>query len=129
LKRWLVKTDPDTYAYADLVREGATRWEGVKNALALRHLRAMAKDDPVLVYETGGVKAIVGTAFVQKGPYLHEGASVVDLRVGKPFLRPVTLAEVRGDRFFNDFSLVRMGRLSVIPVSEEQWRRLAESPA
>lgn len=125
MNRWLVKTDPDTYAFADLVREGKTRWEGVKNPLALRHLRAMASGDPVLVYETGALRAIVGTATVARAPYLHEGAPVVDLRAGKPLLRPMTLAEVKGDPFFRDFSLVRMGRLSVLPVSAEQWKRLA----
>jgi len=129
MKRWLVKTDPDTYSFADLVREKKARWDGVANPLALKHLRAMAEADEVLVYETGDVKAIVGTAVVARGPYPDPEQKdprfvVVDLRAGKALLRPVTLAEVRGDAFFKDFSLVRMGRLSVIPVSEEQWKRL-----
>lgn len=132
MKRWLVKTDPDTYSFADLVREKKARWDGVANPLALKHLRAMAEADEVLVYETGDVKAIVGTAVVARGPYpdpeqKDQRFVVVDLRAGKALLRPVTLAEVRGDAFFRDFSLVRMGRLSVIPVSEEQWKRLVPS--
>ncbi len=130
MKRWLVKTDPGTYAFADLVREKKARWDGVANPLALKHLRAMAESDEVLVYETGDVKAIVGTAVVARGPYpdpeqTDPRFAVVDLRAGKALARPVTLAEVRGDPFFRDFPLVRMGRLSVIPVSEEQWKRLA----
>ena len=129
MKRWLVKTDPDTYSFADLVREKKARWDGVANALALKHLRAMGEGDAVLVYETGDVKAIVGTATVARGPYPDPAQTdprfvAVDLHAGKALARPVTLAEVRGDPFFKDFSLVRMGRLSVIPVSEEQWKRL-----
>jgi len=129
VNRWLVKTDPGTYAFADLVREGRTCWEGVKNPLALRHLRAMAAGDEVLVYETGDVRAIVGSAFVARGSYPDPKQKdprfvVVDLRGARPFLRPVSLAEVKGDPFFRDFSLVRMGRLSVMPVSDAQWKRL-----
>jgi len=130
MKRWLVKTDPETYSFADLVREKKARWDGVANPLALKHLRAMSEGDAVLVYETGTVKAIVGLATIARGPYPDPNQkdprfAVVDLHAGAPLPRPVTLAEVRGDPFFKDFSLVRMGRLSVIPVTEEQWKRLA----
>ncbi len=129
MKRWLVKTDPDTYSFADLVRAGTARWDGVKNALALRHLRAMAAGDPVLVYETGAVKAVVGTAVVAKAPYPDPKGKdprlvVVDLRAGKTAGRPVTLAAAKGDPILRDCALVRMGRLSVMPVTDAQWKRL-----
>jgi uncharacterized protein YbbK (DUF523 family)/predicted RNA-binding protein with PUA-like domain len=130
MDRWLLKTDPDTYSFADLERDGTTRWDGVSNALALRHLRAMAAGDAVLVYETGDVKAIVGTATVAKGAYADPKAKdprlvVVDLRAGKRLARPVLLAAVKADRSLADFPLVRMGRLSVMPVTAAQWERIA----
>ncbi len=130
MNRWLVKTDPDTYSFADLAEEGTARWDGVGNALALRHLRAMAAGDEVLVYETGGVKAVVGTATVAKGPYPDPKAGdpklvVVDLRAGARLATPVALAAVKADPALKDLALVRMGRLSVMPVTEIQWMRLA----
>jgi len=129
VNRWLLKTDPDTYSFADLAKEGTACWDGVKNALALRHLRAMAAGDRVLVYETGSVKAVVGTASVAKGSYPDPKSKdprlvVVDLQAGKPLRRPVTLAAVRADPGLADLGLVRMGRLSVMPVTEAQWARL-----
>jgi predicted RNA-binding protein with PUA-like domain len=127
--RWLVKTEPGAYSFADLLREGTTRWEGVKNALALRHLRAMAAGDGVLIYETGGVKAVVGTATVARGAYPDPRGKdpklvVVDLRAGRALGKPVTLAAIKADPAFRDFALVRMGRLSVMPVTAAQWDRL-----
>lgn len=132
VNRWLVKSDPDAYSFADLEREGTTRWEGVKNALALRHLRSMARGDRVLVYETGAVRAVVGTAVVAKGPYPDPRAEdprlvVVDIHAGKRLVAPVTLAAVRADPALRDLALVRMGRLSVMPVTAAQWKRLVAS--
>ena len=130
VSRWLVKTDPDTYSFADLAREGTTRWEGVKNALARRHLSSMKRGDAVLVYETGGVKAVVGMATVAKGPYPDAGskdpkAVVVDLRAGKALPSPVPLAAAKSDPVLAKSPLVRMGRLSVMPVTDEEWARLS----
>jgi predicted RNA-binding protein with PUA-like domain len=130
VNRWLVKTDPDAYAFSDLAREGATRWEGVRNALARRHLAAMRKGDAVLVYETGAVKAVVGTATVARGPYPDPGsrdpkAVVVDLRAGKPLRAPFPLAAARADPILAASLLVRMGRLSVMPLAAAEWARLA----
>jgi len=129
MNRWLVKTDAEDYSFRDLRLDGTMRWDGVANALAQKHLRAMAKGDPVLVYETGKVRAVVGTAVVARGPYRDPGAEdprrvVVDLRVGEPLRRPVTLAAAKADPALRGSVLVRMGRLSVMPVTERQWVRI-----
>jgi predicted RNA-binding protein with PUA-like domain len=118
---WLVKADPDDYGFAELVRDGETAWSGVANALALRHLAAMRRGDRCFVYETGKVRAVVGTARVAAAG--RDGAPT-RLAVGRPLTRPVTLAEVKADPAFRDFALVRQGRLSVMPVPEPLARRL-----
>ena len=126
---WIVKTEPSTYSYADLARQNTAVWDGVKNNLALKHLRQMKPGDRVLVYHTGDEKAVVGIAEVtsdaypdpkQKDPKL----AVVDLRVVERLSRPVPLAEIKMDRAFADLALVRMGRLSVMPVSADQFKRI-----
>ncbi len=125
--RWLVKTDPGTYSWADLLRAKGATWDGVANALALRHLRAMRRGDGVLVYETGAVKAVVGTARCASDAYpdpKDASLAVVDLRAGKSLPRPVTLAEVKADPAFAASPLVRMGRLSVMPVGATEWDRI-----
>ncbi len=118
---WLVKSDPDTYSFADLVRDRRTVWDGVANAAALGHLRAMKRGDEVLVYESGAVKAIVGRARIAAGPRPDPGQDdprrvVVDLAAGAPLPAPVTLAAIKSDPAFRDFALVRISRLSVMPV-------------
>lgn len=130
MNRWLVKSDPDDYSFADLLRDGSTAWTGVRNPLAQRHLRSMREGDAVLVYETGGVKAIVGTAVVAKDPYpdpRKPALVAVDLRAGKPLAKPVTLSAAKADAALRDFPLVRMGRLSVMPVTDAQWKRLGST--
>jgi len=129
MPRWLVKSDPETYAFDDLVRERRARWDGVANALALRHLGAMRPGDEVLVYESGKVKAVVGRARVVSAPYPDPAADdpklvVVDLEAGARLARPVPLAAVRADPAFAAFELVRQSRLSVMPVPDALWRRL-----
>jgi predicted RNA-binding protein with PUA-like domain len=129
MSRWLVKSDPETYAFDDLVRERRARWDGVANALALRHLAAMRPGDEVLVYESGKVKAVVGRARVVSAPYPDPAADdpklvVVDLEAGARLARPVPLADVRADPAFAAFELVRQSRLSVMPVPGEHWKRL-----
>ncbi len=126
---WLVKTEPDDYSFDDLVRDGRTRWDGIKNALALKHLRQMKKGDEVLIYHTGKQKALIGTAAVVRAPHPDPEKddpklAVVDLKAGKALPAPVTLAAVKADRSFADFALVRMPRLSVMPVTAAQKRRL-----
>lgn len=126
---WLLKTEPSAYSHADLVRDGTTVWDGVKNPVALKHLAAMRPGDTVLIYHTGGEKAAVGFATVASAPFPDPKKKdprlvVVKLAAGKALARPVTLAQVKADRAFADFALARLPRLSVMPVTPDQWRRL-----
>lgn len=126
---WIVKTEPSTYSYADLAGQKTAVWDGVKNNLALKHLRAMKPGDQVLVYHTGDEKAVVGVAQVVSQPYpdpkqKDPKLTVVDLRAEGKLPRPVPLGEIKQDRAFADLGLVRIGRLSVMPVSAEQFKRL-----
>ena len=128
---WILKTEPSTYSFADLRREGRTRWDGIANAVALKHLRAMRRGDRALIYHTGDEKRMVGLATVAGDPYPDpagddERSVVVDLEAGEPLDTPVTLAQVKGDPAFADLGLVRMSRLSVVPVPEPLWTRLLE---
>ncbi len=124
--RWLVKEEPTNYSYDQFVADGATVWSGVKNPLAQRHLRAMKKGDRVFYYHTGKEKAVIGTATVTiaASPDPNDATGklmVVEMAPGKKLKRPVTLAEIKACGRFPDFSLVRLPRLSVMPVTEEQW--------
>jgi predicted RNA-binding protein with PUA-like domain len=127
---WILKTEPSEYSFADLRREGRARWDGISNAVALKHLRSMQRGDRALIYHTGDEKRMVGLATVASDPYRDpagdERSVVVDLEPGEPLGVPVTLAQVKADPAFADLGLVRMGRLSVVPVPEPQWRRLLE---
>lgn len=130
MNRWLVKSDPDEYSAADLERDGLTAWTGVKNATALIHLRAMKAGDPVLLYHTGDAKAVVAAATVAAGPRPEPDDPtgklvVVDLAFDRWLKAPVPLAAIKADPAFKDFALVRIGRLSVMPVTEAEWKRLA----
>jgi predicted RNA-binding protein with PUA-like domain len=126
---WLLKTEPDHYSYADLERDGATIWDGVANNTALMHIRTMQPGDLALIYHTGDQRQAVGLAEITSPPYPDPRAGdpklvVVDLRPLRRLPQPVTLAAVKADPAFADFALVRQGRLSVVPVTPEQWRKL-----
>lgn len=126
---WLLKTEPEHYAYADLVRDGQTIWDGVSNNAALLHMRAMQPGDQALIYHTGDERQAVGVAEIISAPYADPQAGdaklvVVDVKPLRLLPRPVTLSAVKADASFADFALVRQGRLSVVPVSAEQWARL-----
>ena len=128
-KRWLVKTEPSTYAYADLAREGRTAWTGVKNTTAQLHLRAMRLGDEVLVYHTGDEKAVVGTAHVAKAPYPDPTAAgtklvCVDLVPLAPLPAHLPLARIKTDPVFAGWDLLRISRLSVMPVPDPIWARV-----
>jgi predicted RNA-binding protein with PUA-like domain len=128
---WILKTDADTYAFDQLARERRAVWDGVSNSLALKHIRSMRKGDQALIYHSGDEKALVGLARIASGPYPDPKAgdprlAVVDVEAGERLARPVTLAAVKADPAFADLGLVRMSRLSVIPVPPEQWQRLLE---
>jgi predicted RNA-binding protein with PUA-like domain len=131
---WLLKTEPSTYSFDDLERDKRAVWDGVSNALALKHLRSMKRGDLAFIYHTGDEKQIVGIAEVTSDPYPDPKEKdarlvVVDLKPRERLPRPVTLSEVKADVEFRDFELVRMGRLSVMPVSEERWKKLVKMGA
>lgn len=126
---WLLKTEPDAYSFADLTRDGRTVWDGVSNALALKYIRSMQAGDQALIYHTGDERQVVGLAEIVSAPYADPDASdpklaVVDVRPLRALQQPVTLAAIKADPFFADFLLVRQGRLSVVPVTPEQWEKL-----
>lgn len=126
---WILKTDADTYPFEQLVRERRAVWDGVTNALALKHLRSMAKGDRAFIYHSGDEKALVGLATIASDPYPAPGAAnpkhvVVDVEAGKRLAAPVTLASIKADLAFAALGLVRMSRLSVMPVQPPQWKRL-----
>jgi predicted RNA-binding protein with PUA-like domain len=126
---WLFKTEPGSYAYAHLARDGRTTWDGVKNALALKHLAAVATGDEVLVYHTGDEKTAVGIARVTRGAYPDPKQKdarlvVVDLEPVRPLPRPVSLADMRANGKLAGFELLRLPRLSVMPVSAAQWAEI-----
>ena len=130
-QRWLFKTEPSTYSWAELARDRRTVWDGVKNALALKHLAAVATGDEVLIYHTGDEKAAVGIAKVMRGAYPDPKQKdvrlvVVDLQPVKALARPVALGEMRANRELAGFDLLRLPRLSVMPVSAEQWAAIME---
>ena len=129
MKRWLLKTEPSDYGYADLERAGKAVWDGVRNAVALKHLRSIRKGDEVLVYHTGAEKAVVGVARATSDPYpdpKDAALAVVELAPLRRLRRPLTLAEIKADPAFAAWELVRLPRLSVMPVPEPLALRLAK---
>ena len=129
--KWLLKTEPGTYSFADLERDGTTRWDGVSNNLALKHLRSTHHGDQVFIYHTGEERAVVGTAEITKDAYPDPKQKeprlvVVDLKAGKRLPRPVSLSEIKQQSALKDFALVRMSRLSVMPVNDAQWNLIME---
>lgn len=126
---WLFKTEPSTYSYDALVREGKAVWDGVSNPVALKNLRACKKGDRVIIYHTGDEKALIGLAEITREAYpdpkqKNEKLVVVEIKPGKKLKRPVTLAEVKARKEFADFALVRLPRLSVMPVTDAQYALL-----
>ena len=128
---WLFKEEPTEYAYADLERDGSAVWSGVTNALARQNLRKVAVGDRVFYYHTGREKAVVGEMRVVVGPKPDSSsddakAVVVEVEPVRALPRPVTLSAIKADADLADWELVRLPRLSVVPVSEDQWRRIEE---
>lgn len=127
---WLLKTEPSSYGYDDLERDGHATWDGVKNPVALANLRKMKEGDAVFVYHTGGEKAVVGTALVTRAAYPDPRAGdprlvVVDLEPTGRLARAVTLPELRKVAVFAESPLIRQPRLSVVPLTKAQWNALA----
>jgi len=126
---WLLKTEPSVYSYGDLERDQKTVWDGVSNNLALKHIRQVQKGDLALVYHTGEEKAIVGIAEVASAAYADPKQNdpklaVFELKPKRRLARAVSLAEVKANEKLKDFELVRMGRLSVMPVTDTVWKVL-----
>jgi predicted RNA-binding protein with PUA-like domain len=126
---WLFKSDPDVYGYPELEKDKQTVWDGVSNPLALKHLRSCKKGDQVFIYHSGAEKSIVGIAEITKEAYpdpkkKEEKLAVVEIKALKRVPRAVALSEIKAQKDFADFALVRMSRLSVMPVSEKQWQKI-----
>jgi predicted RNA-binding protein with PUA-like domain len=126
---WLLKTEPSVYSYADLEKEKRAVWDGVTNNLALKHIRSIRKGDLTFIYHTGEEKALVGIAEVTSDPYPDPKQKdakvvVVDIKPLERLSRPVTLTEVKTEPSLKNFELVRMPRLSVMPVTQAVWNQL-----
>ena len=118
---YLLKTEPTVYSFADLQREKTTVWYGVTNPVAVKHLREMSKGAKLVIYHTGDEKQAVGTATVESVDASDPKVPLVKIKVGKPIAKPVTLAQVKAHKLFSDSPLVRQGRLSVVPLSAQQF--------
>ena len=130
-KRWLFKTEPSEYSYDDLERDKKTVWDGVGNNLALKNLRQVKLGDEILIYHTGNERAIVGLAEAISEPYSDPNEKddhlvVINLKPKRRFPRPATLSEIKAAEALKEFDLVRLPRLSVMPVSKEYWQVLEE---
>jgi predicted RNA-binding protein with PUA-like domain len=126
---WLLKSEPHVYSYADLERDKKTIWDGVNNNLALKHIRTMKPGDLALIYHTGDERRAMGIAEVISEPYPdpslnEEKRAVVDVKAVRPLSQPVTLQQVKADSAFEGFDLLRISRLSVVPVSEKHWQHI-----
>lgn len=131
MARWLFKEEPTHYSFAQLQRDGGTVWNGVSNALARQHLRQVRRGDRVFFYHTGKEKAIVGEMRVVSNPRTDPDADdpkevLVEVEPVRSLPHPVTLARIKADALLAGWDLVRLPRLSVMPVTDEQWRRVEE---
>ncbi len=126
---WLFKSDPYTYLYDHLEKDKQTVWDGVSNPVALKNLRSVKKGDTVLIYHTGDEKALIGLAEIIRDAYpdpkqKNEKLAVVDIKALRRLKKHPTLADVKARKEFADFALVRLPRLSVMPVNDTQWKLL-----
>lgn len=121
---FLLKTEPSTYSFADLQRDQQIVWDGVSNPVALKHLRGMAAGERLVIYHTGEQKQAVGTASVVSVDASDPRNPAVTIQAGHPLDKPMTLAEIKSSKLFADSPLVRQGRLSVVPLTEEQYNAI-----
>ena len=129
MSRWLFKSDPEVYSWNHLLKDKKTTWDGVSNNLALKHLRSVKKGDEIFIYHSGDDKAVIGIAKAASDAYAHPSQensrfAVVDIVSKEPLKNPVTLQAVKRNAKFASWELVRMSRLSVMPVSEVQWNEV-----
>jgi predicted RNA-binding protein with PUA-like domain len=125
---YLLKTEPTVYSFANLQRDKSTIWDGVTNPTAVRHLREMQPGSSLLIYHTGEEKAAVGTAKVVSVDASDVKTPLVKIQAGAALKKAVTLAEIKAQKVFADSPLVRQGRLSVVPLSAEQWKWITQAP-
>jgi predicted RNA-binding protein with PUA-like domain len=123
---YLLKTEPTEYSFADLKRDKKTIWDGVSNPVAVRNLSAMKAGDRLIIYETGDHKAAVGTASVVSVKVTDPKKPQIEVAAGKELAKPITLAEIKSNKLFATSPLVRIGRLSVVPLTAEQYGFLVE---
>ena len=122
---YLLKTEPSEYSFADLQRDGETVWDGVSNPVALKNLREMKPGEKLIIYETGDTKSAVGTASVVSVDASNPKSPQVTIKAVVPLKKPVTLAEIKSNKAFATSPLVRQGRLSVVPLTDAQWKLLS----
>src|SRR5712691_3638490 len=118
---YLLKTEPTVYGFADLQKEQSTIWDGVTNPVAVKNLRGMQKGDKLVIYHTGDEKSAVGTATVESVDANDPKNPQVKIKAGKPIAKPVTLAEIKANKLFAQSPLLRQGRLSVVPLTSQQY--------
>jgi predicted RNA-binding protein with PUA-like domain len=123
---YLLKTEPTVYSFSNLQREGTTIWDGVTNPAAVKNLRGMKPGERLIIYHTGDEKSAVGTATVVSVDDTDPKNPQVKIKAGQPLPKPVTLAEMKSNKLFADSPLVRQGRLSVVPLTEAQYKRLTD---
>ncbi|HEX7359070.1 MAG TPA: EVE domain-containing protein [Bryobacteraceae bacterium] len=123
---YLLKTEPDVYSFSDLQREGETLWDGVTNPLAVKHLREMKSGDKLVIYHTGSERQAVGLATAVRVDNTDPKIPRVTIKAGKPLATPRTLAEIKEHKIFAGSPLVKQGRLSVVPLSPQQYEWLTK---
>ena len=131
MSKWLLKTEPECYSWDDLVRDKKAVWDGVSNALALKHIRTMKKGDLALIYHTGDQRTAIGVAEIVSNPYPDpkdedERLAVVELKPKRKLSRGVSISDIKADPTFAGWDFIRNGRLGVVPVPEKMWKRIEE---
>jgi predicted RNA-binding protein with PUA-like domain len=131
MNHWLLKTEPGAYSWDDLVRDGRATWDGITNPVALKNMRGAQAGDTVVIYHTGSERRALGLARITRGPYADPKKKdpklvVVDIVPVEPLPTPVTLQQIKADRKFAGWDLLRLSRLSFVPVPEPFWQRLME---
>ena len=126
---WLLKTEPSEYSFDDLVKDKRTTWDGISNPVALKHLRASAAGDRVVVYHTGNERRAVGTAEIVRAAYDGPARGdahppVVDIEARARLTNPVDLATLKADPVFSESAIAKQGRLSFLPLTPAEWARL-----
>ncbi len=124
---YLLKTEPTEYSFANLLKDKETEWEGVKNPTAVKHLREMSAGDRLIIYETGSVRSAIGTATVVSVDASDSRRPLVTIKAGKALSKPVSLDEIKKNKLFATSPLVKIGRLSVVPLTAPQYKYLVEN--